>query len=505
MINLPEDILLAILHYLDVADILRLERTCKHIHGVIATRHLWLSKLYDLDQYCAPNLPSHVDPNTLTCTELRDAVVKAERSYHLITEDSSPFLGYRCVKTISVGRPEQNLHELSYRHHNIKLTTDGRYLFMTYLFPSELRLFDLEDGGRQIWTSNVAAIHPSLRESRCMISYAFEQHADSSMTIVLSISQNPGPVTHGYLQVLRLELSSANGGVLRETEIFRSELDGGYASQPMISIDLVVALSGVYSVLVWRRDNWQLTRIQIPSESLLVFPMDFKMWRDHLFCVVHLKNGGTGLWSFSLPETLKSSRSSSTVVLDPSNVSYLEVPIRKFHYSIYRDPWDPDQHTAVVSFVGTPLEGLEQPPILVSARTIFDRRKQVSAKWISIDIHSTRCVWEDGRNNDAEGRYFVEPLAPPSRSGQLSVIVGWLRTMQLSRRYERRFASLKRSGGVVLRRFSKNVLSHGDSELRDPEVPPHSLSLDMDPYSGMLIKITNRVPLIDLIEFYCLA
>ncbi|KAL5532614.1 hypothetical protein ACEPAF_4388 [Sanghuangporus sanghuang] len=479
-------------------------QTCKHIHDVIATRHLWLSKLYEVDQFCAPNLPSHVDPSTLTCTELRDAVVKAERSYHLITEGSSPILGYKCIKTISVDRPKENLHELSYRHHNIKLTPDGRYLFMAYLFPSELRLLDLEDGGRRIWTSNVAAIHPSLRESRCMISHAFERHADSSMTIVLSISQNQGPVAHGYLQVLRLELSSENGSALRETEVFRSELDGGYTSQPMVSIDLV-ALSGAYSVLVWSRDNWQLTRIQIPSESMLVFPMDFKMWRDHLFCVVHLKNGWTGLWAFSLPETMKSSRSSSTVVLDPSSVSYLEVPIRKFHYSIYRDPWDPDQHTAVASFVGTPPEGLEQPPKLVSARAIFDRRKQGSAKWVSMDIHSTRCVWEDGRNNDAEGRYFVKPLSPPSRSGQLPVIVGWLQTMQLSRRCERRFASFKRSGGVVLRRFPKNVLSHEDSELRDPEVPPDSLSLHMDPYGGMLIKIRNRVPLTELIEFYCLA
>ncbi|KAL5489795.1 hypothetical protein ACEPAI_4627 [Sanghuangporus weigelae] len=388
----------------------------------------------------------------------------------------------------------------------MQLTPDGRYLFMVYSFPSELRLFDLEDGGRRIWTSNIAAIHPNLRASPCMISHAFEQHTDSSMTIVLSMSQNQGPVVHGYLQVLRLEMSSENGSVLRETEIFRSVLDGG--CQPMVSVDLV-ALGGSYSVLVWNRDNWQLTRIQILSESMLVSPMDFKMWRDHLFCVVHLKNGGTGLWAFSLPETMNSSRSSSTVVLDPLSVSYLEVPIRKFHYSIYHNPWDPDQHTAMVSFVGTPPEGLEQPPKLLSARAVFDRRKQGSAKWTSMHIHSTRCVWEDGRNNDAEGQYFVKPLSPPSRSGQVPVIVGWLRTMQLSRQSERRFASFKRSGGVVLRRFSENVLSHEGSELPDLEVRPDCLSLHMDPYSGMLIKIRTRVPLTvplsEIIEFYCLA
>ncbi|KAL5529726.1 hypothetical protein ACEPAG_5711 [Sanghuangporus baumii] len=503
MINLPEDIIFAVLHHLDVVDILRLERTCKHIHDAIATRHLWLSKLYELGQFCAPNLPSYVDPNTLTCAELRDVVVKAERSCYLITESSSPTLEYKCVKSVVVDRPEESLHELAYRHHNMKLTPDGRYLFMAYLSPSsEVRLFDLEDGGRRIWTSNVTAIHPNLQESRCMISHAFEQHTDSSMTIVLSMSQTEGPVAHGYLQVLRLEMSSEDGSALRETEIFRSVLDGG--CQPMVSVDLVV-LGGPYSVLVWSRDNWQLTRIQIPSESLLGFPMDFKMWRDHLFCVVQLKNGGTGLWAFSLPETMNSSRSSSSVVLDPSSVSYLEVPIKKFQYSIYRNPWDPDQHTAVVSFVGTPPEGLEQPPKLLSTRAVFNRRNQGSAKWTSMNIHSTRCVWEDGRNNDAEGQYFVKPLSPPSRSGQIPVIVGWLQTMQLWRQSERRFASFKRSGGVVLRRFSENVLSQEDSELRDPQIPPDCLSLHMDPYSGMLIKIRNTAPLTESIEFYCLA
>ncbi|KAL5489796.1 hypothetical protein ACEPAI_4628 [Sanghuangporus weigelae] len=194
---------------------------------------------------------------------------------------------------------------------------------------------------------------------------------------------------------------------------------------------------------------------------------------------------------------MNSSQSSSTVVLDPSIVSSLDVPFGRFRYSVYRDPWGPDQHTAVVSFVGASAQGL------ASARAIFDRSKESAARWPSVDIHTTRYdVWsQDGRNNDVEGgQYLIRPGSSLSRSGQLLVSVQWMQTMQsqaLERRSERGFASFKRSGGVVLRRLSENVLSVGPLGLP---------LLYMEPYSGMLVKIrSTNTRLTESIELYRLA
>ena len=119
-------------------------------------------------------------------------VVKAERSYYLITKGTSPTLKLECVRRVSLARPEEeSAQDVIARADSIKVTPDGRYLFMLYSGSCELCLFDLEDGCRRIWTSNRATIHPDLGQSHCEISFAFEQQrADHCITVALLIEKN---------------------------------------------------------------------------------------------------------------------------------------------------------------------------------------------------------------------------------------------------------------------------------------------------------------------------
>ena len=94
-------------------------------------------------------------------------------------------------------------------------------------------------------------------------------------------------------------------------------------------------------------------------------------------------------------------------------------------------------------------------------------------------------------------RYYLSVVARPSNSGQLIIAVVWP-----GRRFDWRFASLTRSGGVVLRRFPEYILPFGDSLARRPGDPPRTLALHMEPCSGMLAKIKNIDRSTEVVELF---
>ena len=54
-------------------------QTCRSLRDAIVCRHFWLKRLQLLDQEHAPDLPPHVNVDSLTYHELRDLVVRARR------------------------------------------------------------------------------------------------------------------------------------------------------------------------------------------------------------------------------------------------------------------------------------------------------------------------------------------------------------------------------------------------------------------------------------------
>ncbi|KAH8108547.1 hypothetical protein DFH11DRAFT_1632642 [Phellopilus nigrolimitatus] len=77
--GLPADVMLMILALCCVADVLRVEMTCRVLRDVVATRHLWLALLRGLPNDCAPNLPPHVSIESLDFISLKSLVVRAVR------------------------------------------------------------------------------------------------------------------------------------------------------------------------------------------------------------------------------------------------------------------------------------------------------------------------------------------------------------------------------------------------------------------------------------------
>ena len=199
--EMPEDIILYIMHWIDVEDILRMQRvglsdlvmyspanvpwqTCRSLQILSLSRSLWMKKVPELDATCAPSLPPHVPLGTLSDSELRGAILASSRSfdrfmkgevrygnqrsivlpplYHVAPYDSSPF----CTETL-------------------KLTPGGRFLVVSSI--EVVHVIDVHHGGRCIWSRSAASIsHTDPRQRGVDIgSHAVDLHTDGSMNILL--------------------------------------------------------------------------------------------------------------------------------------------------------------------------------------------------------------------------------------------------------------------------------------------------------------------------------
>ena len=120
---------------------------------VVRTKLIWLTNLRRLDYLCAPNIPFGVDAQDLPYEQLRAIVVEALRIHKNVMAGEAQYrLRHRVKLDLMPGI------RLSAHHRIIKLSPDGRYLFLVMRLldtetPMEtLQGYDLLNDGHCFWT-----------------------------------------------------------------------------------------------------------------------------------------------------------------------------------------------------------------------------------------------------------------------------------------------------------------------------------------------------------------
>ena len=173
-------------------------QTCTPVCDAIKTRHFWLAKLNNLDQACSPNLPPYIDPYSLSYSELRDVVVRAERTYYRLAKSPSGTAEYKIVKTINLEHP--NDMEIENRRASlVELVPGSRFLFILYRGSRnprghycELCLLDLDSGNKVIWSSDLSEAAGRIWDTFPVESAMLgcELHPNLSLTVAFTLG-NP--------------------------------------------------------------------------------------------------------------------------------------------------------------------------------------------------------------------------------------------------------------------------------------------------------------------------
>ncbi|KAL5480778.1 hypothetical protein ACEPAI_9718 [Sanghuangporus weigelae] len=225
LLDFPHDVLLKILHNLEVQEILRVERTCRSMRKYILhdARHLWLVKLCDLDVSCDPGIPLSVSVEHLPIEELRSIVVRAVRLYTAMTGSPTPMITYALKNTIAPIPPEAIPDGMTSFIHSVKTVPGGRYVFVCwktvlpnpghrdYMIDKEFCLIDTERSAQRVWSLDPSKYHEKL-PTRTFLAYDFDVQKDGSIILALvSQCEDENSNISGLFQVFRLSYKPSVG------------------------------------------------------------------------------------------------------------------------------------------------------------------------------------------------------------------------------------------------------------------------------------------------------
>ncbi|KAH8107534.1 hypothetical protein DFH11DRAFT_1177388 [Phellopilus nigrolimitatus] len=298
LLDVPKDILLNVLYVCRVKDILAIEQTCSLLHDIVATRHLWLVQLHSLEQACAPDLPSYIDIEGLSYSDLRVLVVTAVRGYEtckkglLISPETKRH-------TVMVETP---LNSVNLSEHDdtftAQLSPGGNYMILENRSRRYLQAFDVRSS-RCVWTYPEAGSDNSSRNS--MINVALEACTSTSLLVhAASMDFVSGTLT---LEIFRFDYSERHETRVRKIAFFQSQSSRHRLSalhNVCLGGDFVVAFTSsnlIRAVIVW---NWCSEQMMEVTFGRNIGIKDLKIMRDHLFYVLYNLNGGYILGSISL-------------------------------------------------------------------------------------------------------------------------------------------------------------------------------------------------------------
>ncbi|EJD04355.1 uncharacterized protein FOMMEDRAFT_167559 [Fomitiporia mediterranea MF3/22] len=261
LLDIPPDILLAIVCSLDVRDVLSLEQTCKKLQELATARHLWISLFQRLDLACAPDLPPHVDVSELSSSELRTLVVNAVRVYH---QTLSGAARYYLKASVVPNNPQGTFGSLRSRlgTSSATLAPGGRYLFLMWS-EDVIQIYDLECNSSCVWTyrpNNIMALKSRL--DFINLNYAFEVYQDRTITVLTGNYEREN--TQTWLEVHRLIPSVHRPGTFESERVYVHKTAPFFALAPLVWADYAVTQHGTtFTVINWRQ-RWS-TEIQCSS------------------------------------------------------------------------------------------------------------------------------------------------------------------------------------------------------------------------------------------------
>ena len=152
-----------------------------------------MSKLKELGPHCAPDLPEHIDLNTLSYAKVREIAVRALRSYCLMTRGPTPTANYSLIRSIAapLQRNTSDIDSPFVRH--ARLSPGGRYLLcqVSSVRYNELRLLDLENEDICVWSFDIGTISEALRNDRCLILSSITMCSDEGIIVAIAGTSDP--------------------------------------------------------------------------------------------------------------------------------------------------------------------------------------------------------------------------------------------------------------------------------------------------------------------------
>ncbi|KAL5522488.1 hypothetical protein ACEPAG_8504 [Sanghuangporus baumii] len=502
----PKDVLVKILYDLCIRDILSFERTCTHARDTVLTRLLWLKKMDELGQHCAPDLPPNVDIDSLTAHDLRRIVVNALRTYRSVTKFQSPVAEYESIRTIFPSPPQSISPGQVYHFRNVKIAPGGRYLFMRCIADNyiQLRLLDLAKEDRCIWSVDFGRLHENIATCYDHLHYDFEVRGDGSVALALMVysfsKNNNGNEISGFAKVLKLAPTGVGNDMttMEEQDTISLDIHDKAARKPFCVIKGSFSVFSVspskITIIEWQKN--QVATIDCSSlEQGLREP---QIWNDHFFYLDKGLMYPTRLRTISLVHAMNvSTQSPDTVklqdlngsVFGPSFGSTWSNKLYDLRYSFFEHRKQSNSDGVMVIMIGTTAR---TNPSLVAIRATFEPASRKI--WRQVD--------DSGETQQADSRtlpHFTIGLGSTiTRSGRLLV------SMQKNGRVGYALASIDERGKLNYAELSPNVGFHIVNHYEENELEGMSNILEdfMDPYSGALILLKDRRTGKDAIEVF---
>ena len=187
----------------------------------------------------------------------------------------------------------------------------------------------------------------------------------------------------------------------------------------------------------------------------------------------------------------------SVVLIDASDISCIVPPIKCYadlQYVIHRCPWQQGQQSTLVSFVDLSLHESSPPGCIASYQAIFDGGREIASKWSQRDSRSTEFPWE--HEVFRWGGFGLRPEAAPSFSCRILASAGY---REFPQNAELWLVSFDKSGGLFFHHLPKTIPHLYGSIENESRLAPY-----MEPYSGMLVGITQGPTGTKSIELYSL-
>ncbi|OCB86583.1 hypothetical protein A7U60_g6260 [Sanghuangporus baumii] len=503
----PKDVLVKILYDLRIRDILSFERTCTHARDTVLTRLLWLKKMDELGQHCAPDLPPNVDIDSLTAHDLRRIVVNALRTYRSVTKFQSPVAEYESMRIIFPSPPQNISPGQVYRFCDVKMAPGGRYLFMRCIVGDydQLRLLDLEKEDRCIWSVDFERLHENIATCYDHLHYDFEVRDDGSVVLALivhSFSENNNRnEISGLAKVLKLAPTGVGNDMIamQEQDTISLEIHDQGARKPFCVIKGSFSVFSVSSSKITIVE-WQKNQVAtVDCSSLEQGPRKPQIWNDHFFYLDKGMIYPTRLCTLSLVHAMNvATQSPDTVKLQDLNVTvfgpsfgsgrYNKKPY-DLRYSFFEHRKQSNSDGVMVIMIGTTAR---TNPSLVAIRATFKPASR--EKWTQVDDSG-----ETKQADHGDLPHFTIGLGSTmTRSGRLLV------SMQKNGRVGYALASIDEWGKLTFSELSPNVCFHIANHYGRNELEGMSNILEdfMDPYSGALILLKDRMTGKDAIELF---
>ena len=156
-------------------------QVCRTLLRATEKKSLWIHLLICLDYTCAPDIPPHVNIDSLSYDKVRSIVVDAVRSYVHVTDgaDVTYEVRHRILLECASGSVVSETGS-PYGGDTMRLSPGGRYFFIVLADPhvaKRLQIYDLHDGGRCIW----------FFEAVCqLLDFDFECRQDGSILVAVA-------------------------------------------------------------------------------------------------------------------------------------------------------------------------------------------------------------------------------------------------------------------------------------------------------------------------------